>query len=302
VARRHRIGALPVARLQGQDISDFYYELEHSPQPASTRGFVQPPQNWRPLRPKTIKHVAGVLNAALDLAVAQGLMPNGNPARNERISPPRVRKRTYDLFDVAELDALVQGAAGYMRPLVIVLARYGLRPGEALALRWTDLGATDLTVSRSIRDLETTKTDAGFRTIPVAADDMAVLRAWRNEVGESVWLFPGADGRPIRLSTFGSAFTRLLHRLGLRHRRPYDCRHTAITMVIAYTRITDGLSIADVARWAGHSQQSTTLSTYTHLLPASRSLVEAMARAFDVERLRIRDAAVLGDATREPDL
>ena len=233
---RHPLGAIPLERLQGQDVSDFYYDLEHEPQPMLKRGVIQPQESWRPLRPKTIKHVAGVLNAALDLAVAQGLMPNGNPTKNERVSPPRVRKRTYDLFDVSEMDRMIEGADGYLQPVLILLCRYGLRPGEALSLRWTDLGATSLTVARSIRDLDTPKTDAGFRTLPVAASDMAALRGWRATVAGSPWLFPAQDGRPTRLQTLNRDFARLLRRLGIRYRRPYDCRHTAITMVIAYTR------------------------------------------------------------------
>jgi integrase len=296
---RHRIGAVPLDRLQGQDVSDFYFELEHEPQPMLKRGVIQPAENWRPLRPKTIKHVAGVLNAALDLAVAQGLMPNGNPTKNERVSPPRVRKRTYDLFDVSEMDRMIEGANGYLKPVLILLCRYGLRPGEALAMRWTDLGVTSLTVARSIRDLDTPKTDAGFRTLPMAAADMGTIRGWRAAVDGSPWLFPADDGKPTRLQTLNRDYARLLQRLGIRYRRPYDCRHTAITMVIAYTHLTDGLSIADVARWAGHAEHSTTLNTYLHLLPTSQGLVEAMARAFQVERLRIVDAQVHGDPERE---
>lgn len=297
---RHAIGSIPLDRLRGEDISGFYYDLEHLPQPSIKRGTLQPPEAWRPLGPKTIKHIAGVLNAALDLAVGQGLLPNGNPAKNERISPPRVRKRSYDLFEIDELDRMIDAAQGYLRPLLMLLARYALRPGEALALRWTDIGPSQLTIARSIRDLATTKTDAGFRTIPLSPGDAELLRAWRTRTGDSPWLFAGRDGSPLRPQTFGYAFTQLLRRTAIRHRRPYDCRHTAITMVIAYTRVTDGLSVADVARWAGHSQYSTTLNTYTHLLPSSRSLVESMARAFQVERLRVSDAEVHGDPNREP--
>ena len=297
---RHAIGTIPLDRLRGEDISALYYDLEHLPQPSVKRGTLQAPATWKPLGAKTIRHVAGVLNAALDLAAGQGLLPNGNPAKNERISAPRVRKRTYDLFEIDELDRMLDAAQGYLNPMLTLLSRYALRPGEALALRWTDIGPSHVTVARSIRDLATTKTDAGFRTVPLAPVDAELLRAWRAQSGDSPWLFPGRDGLPIRPQTFGYAFTQLLRRLAIRHRRPYDCRHTAITMVIAYTRVTDGLSVADVARWAGHSQYSTTLNTYTHLLPGSRSLLEAMARAFQAERLRVRDAEAHGDPNREP--
>jgi integrase len=60
------------------------------------------------------------------------------------------------------------------------------------------------------------------------------------------------------------------------HHVPTDFRHTAITIALAYTPQADGDSVADVSRWAGHAQVSTT-QRYDHELPRAPGLLAALA-------------------------
>jgi integrase len=270
--RRH-LGHLRLEQLTGSQVADFYVALSTQPQPP----------RQRPLAPKTIRHISGVLVAALDLAVARRDLSAGNPIRLERIKPPRLRKRRYELFAAGEIEALLDATretAPWLHVVILLLSWCGLRPGEALALQAGDFEGNTLTVQRSVSDLATTKSDAGYRTITV---DRAVLDA----VGRlpappsaTPWLLPGERGGPRTLKQLDAAFESLLRRLRLRHRRPYDLRHTAISHAIAYARETDGVSIEDVAVWAGHSRSSTTLDNYTHLLPNTPGVVATMARAY----------------------
>jgi integrase len=87
-------------------------------------------------------------------------------------------------------------------------------------------------------------------------------------------------------------FPRLQHRLGIQPQgRPYDLRHTAITHAIAYAQVTAGVSIADVARWAGHSRNSTTLDTYCHVLDSSPGLADVMVTAYGPGLAELPEAA-----------
>ena len=274
--RRH-LGHIRLDQLTGSQIADFYVSLSSHPQPP----------RQRPLAPKTIRHVSGVLNAALDLAVARRDLPTGNPIRLERIKPPRLRKRRYEIFSAAEVDTLLattREETPWLHAVIQLLAWCALRPGEALALQSGDFRGNTLTIQRSVSDLATTKSDAGYRTITV---DDAVLEAIARLPAPSTatpWVFASERGAPTSLRQLDAAFEALLRRLNLPHRRPYDLRHTAITHAMAYARETDGVSIEDVAVWAGHSRSSTTLDNYTHLLPSSPGVVATMARAYRAQR------------------
>ncbi|MFM9105777.1 MAG: tyrosine-type recombinase/integrase, partial [Chloroflexota bacterium] len=61
---------------------------------------------------------------------------------------------------------------------------------------------------------------------------------------------------------------------GLRDQRFHDLRHAAATLMIR-----DGLPITEVAAILGHSQTSTTLNVYAHVLPgANQRAADAMER------------------------
>lgn len=300
---RH-LGKVCLHALTGQQIENFYQTLSTC---------AQPPRG-RPLSPKTIGHVTYVLNRALNLAVAQGLA-RVNPIQLEGIKGPRKRKRVYNIFDASEVDRLVEAASGFkdvpwLTAAVLLMARCALRPGEALALMRSDFKDNALMVQRSISTLRSTKTDYGFRTILVDDAVISEVNRWLNVCPDPQWVFPagmrrvrvgavpqrdGATvGKPVCVQTLDKMFVRLLATAGLAHRRPYDLRHTAITHAIAYARVTDGVSIQDVAAWAGHAKSSTTLDTYTHLLPVNSGVVVTMARAYRTELFRIRDARCVG--------
>jgi integrase len=83
---------------------------------------------------------------------------------------------------------------------VSVLAYAGLRPGEAIGLRWHDIGERTMLVERSVAfgQLKSTKT-GGTRSVrllrPLAGD----LHAWRRATdrdAETDLLFPAPDGSP----------------------------------------------------------------------------------------------------------
>jgi integrase len=180
--------------------------------------------------------------------------------------------------------------------LVSVLAYAGLRPGEALALRWRDVGGRTILVQRAsdgVGGVKMTKTRSS-RSVrllsPVAAD----LKAWRLASGrpdDDTLVFPGIEERTVTREAWKSwtrrtwvsawrdaadaaartagkepgteAGTRAAHAADLyRERVPrvYDLRHSYVSLLLA-----EGRAIHYVAVQAGHDPQLT-LSTYGHLL------------------------------------
>jgi integrase len=142
--------------------------------------------------------------------------------------------------------------------LVSVLAYAGLRPGEALDLRWGDVLDRTLLVSapktgrrRNVRLLG-----------PLAAD----LAAWRLASGRpspKSFVFPSAVGRRWSDEAYKSwarhAFSRAARSAGVPEATPYALRHSFVSLLLA-----EGRSVLDVASQAGH-KASLSLDTYGHL-------------------------------------
>ncbi|MFA9269470.1 MAG: tyrosine-type recombinase/integrase [Baekduiaceae bacterium] len=153
--------------------------------------------------------------------------------------------------------------------LVSVLAYSGLRPAEALALRWDDVHDKTLLVSRACDltggAIKSTKTGPSrvvrFLT-PLAAD----LKSWQKTCPKSTerWIFPPADGNPWRKSDWDNWRNRHwlpgLKIAKLPHSRPYDLRHTFASLLLA-----EGHTIHYVASQLGHGAEQT-LRTYGHLI------------------------------------
>lgn len=178
--------------------------------------------------------------------------------------------------------------------LVSVLAYAGLRPGEALALTWAHVRERTLLVesSVSIGAIASTKTRRRrtVRLLAPLASDLAEWRVRRAGAARDALVFPGYDEQPWssagwknwRRRSFGPA----AEAAGLKDSRPYDLRHSFVSLLIA-----EGHNVVEVARQAGHSPKMS-LDTYAHVFdefePGERiSAAERIAAAR--ERIRQRD-------------
>ena len=135
-----------------------------------------------------------------------------------------------------------------------VLAYAGLRPGEAIGLRWHDVGERTLLVERSVAfgQLKSTKT-ASTRSVRLIGPLKDDLSSWREQAARTTevdLIFPAPDGSPWNADRA---------RNGAPTARPYDLRHSYVSLLIA-----QGATVVEVARQAGHAP-TMTLSTYAHL-------------------------------------
>jgi integrase len=160
-------------------------------------------------------------------------------------------------------------------PLFLTLARTGCRPGEALALRWSDLNfdRREVLIERafSCKQLGPTKS-GGIRQVDMSRELASVLRrlhgkrkreyhckGW-SEMPE--WVFVSSAGKPIDENRPRKVFARIMMRAALRGHVVYDLRHTFATLHLA-----KGHPITYVSAQLGHSSPSTTLKWYAHWLP-----------------------------------
>jgi integrase len=148
-----------------------------------------------------------------------------------------------------------------------VLAYAGLRPGEAIGLRWHDVGQRTLLVERSVAfgQLKSTKT-ASTRSVRLLGPLKDDLNVWREQAGrtaETDLVFPAPDGSPWNADRARNwrkrAFAEAADAANVPTARPYDLRHSFVSLLIA-----QGATVVEVARQAGHAP-TMTLSTYAHL-------------------------------------
>jgi len=167
---------------------------------------------------------------------------------------------------------------GHLRDatLVSVLAYAGLRPGEALALSWAHVRERTLLVEGavSLGTIADTKTGRR-RTVPLVGPLARDLAEWRLHAGRPAaasLVFPGHDDRPWTLTAYQNwrrrVYTPVASAAGVDRPRPYDLRHSFVSLLIA-----EGHNVVEVARQAGHSP-AMALGTYAHVFeefdPAER--------------------------------
>jgi integrase len=212
----------------------------------------------------TIRKALGMLQGMMRRAVVWGYI-SSNPVPDVT-KPQRRRERAVQAIPPATVEALRARLRPRDAALVSVPAYAGLRPSEALALEWSDVGERTLLIDKALVLGETgaTKTRRN-RTVPLLRPLASDLAAWKlASGGRSALVFPMSDGRPFSDSCYRNwrarEFGPAAEAIGLDALRPYDLRHSFASLLLAEQR-----NPAEVAEALGHSLQ-TLFSTYAHVL------------------------------------
>lgn len=163
-----------------------------------------------------------------------------------------------------------------------LLATTGMRRGEVLGLRWSDVDLDAGTVTiRSTRVrfgttimTSTPKTARGNRTISIGPATAAALRAWKRQqsadrlLAGASWadssglVVTNVNGSPPNPEAFSNLFVELAKRAGLPPIRLHDVRHSYATAALA-----SGVPVKVVSQRVGHADVGVTLKVYAHVLP-----------------------------------
>jgi site-specific recombinase XerD len=119
------------------------------------------------------------------------------------------------------------------------------------------------------------------------AEMRAVARRWT----ETGLVFTSSVGTPIEPSDLSRHFKQVLKEAGLpEHTRFHDLRHSCATLLIVM-----GVHPRVVMEILGHSQISTTMNIYAHVLPrVQREAITGLDALFGETKLR--DGEVAGQA------
>ncbi len=247
-------------------------------------------QEPRALSPGSVRNLHLVLGQALKQAVAWQLL-NRSPA--DGAQPPRPRPHQYTIADPQLLQTILDALVGHPLEVAAALAiTTGMRRGELLALRWTDL-SSDLSIAHINRSLQPTPTGLHFQEPKTRRSRRAIVlpellqpylrqqqhqQAIRRRHHPNTWtdhqlIVDRGDGQPMNPDSLSSAWRRFIRSHQLPAIRWHDLRHSHATALLV-----QGVHPKIVSERLGHASIGITLDTYSHVLP---SMQTAAATAFD---------------------
>jgi integrase len=226
---------------------------------------------------KTTLHLRNLLGTIFAAAVDWEYVPV-NPARGIKL-PPRPLRQPARFLTIDEVRRLVRALEEPERTLVLTAVLTGMRIGELLALRWSnvDYGRKTIRVREAVYDghVSTPKTQGGNREVPIGPTLEELLRqhAARGRTSDDSLVFPSRNGTYLR---HGNLHKRKLlpacAKAGLRAFSWHDFRRTHATLL---SDMGEPLKTAQAE--LGHANLSTTADVYAQVVPASqRAAVERL--------------------------
>lgn len=226
------------------------------------------------LAAKTVLNVHQILRKALGDAMRAGLI-----VRNVALSvdPPRGSAASEQrCWDEAQLRWFLARARDYrLYPALWLAAATGMRRGEVIALRWSDVDLADrrLAVRRSAScagyavHVTTNKTPTSRRSIDLDDQTVSVLEEWqarqRAKLGRTPeTVFTTTAGRPVHPQVLSQCFESVIAAAGLDRIRFHDLRHTHASLLLKAR-----VPLKVVSERLGHSSPAFTMVVYQHVLP-----------------------------------
>lgn len=255
------------------------------------------------LSAKTVRNIHGTVSKVLTDAADRGLVSR-NIATTAR--PPRPRKtaaKQIQFWTPEELSTFLEFVReDGLYALWHLAAMTGMRRGELLGLRWSDvdldakrISARQALVSVAYELHVTTPKSHDARVIDLDPGTVGVLRRHQDAQREkrpgdggrdSTMLFGKADGSTIHPDVISQMFEKAVKRSGVRRIRLHDLRHTHATI-----GLRAGVPVKVMSERLGHATPAFTLQQYAHVIPGMQAeAAEAIARLVANE----------SDATKNP--
>lgn len=248
---------------------------------------------------------ADILAFRADLAKAQARntkKPLSNPRINKIMNPLRqilweaadrfdfrtpylnikqlkVKRTDVEPFSIEEVKKIIQTVRPDFKNYFTVRFFTGMRTGEVHGLKWkyVDFERRLILIRETVVDGEETytKTDYSQREIQMSKVVFDALKEQEKGTRKlSEFVFCNREGQPLDYRNVNTRVWRpLLRHLGLKMRRPYQCRHTAATLWLGA-----GENPEWIAHQLGHSTTEMLFRVYSRYVP---NLTRRDGSAFD---------------------
>jgi integrase len=214
-----------------------------------------------------------VLSVAYNTAVRHGDLPR-NPvlyAKKPRVQSVEIKPIPRRDFEKLYIEAMKNP---YMHARIEIGGMVGLRPGEVLGLKWSDIDWDTrlLTLERQVQRekgkgliFQSVKQDT-VRSVLLSEEQVRILSSHRRyqSLNKATWvedddlIFPNLKGKKCDAKRDRRLFEELLVRAEVAHYRLYQLRKTAYSNMAS---VTDMRTLKD---YSGHGQISTLMKHYVY--------------------------------------
>ena len=234
-------------------------------------------------------HYLSVINRIFKYAVLMDVI-NSNPF--DKVIKPKSRQtqRKGNFLTKEELKEFLKLAQtttlSYFFPLVHLMSYTGLRQGEALALKWSDIDFENkkITVNKTAarikerQTLQTPKTKNSKRVISIDSATLSILKSWKKDQikiyfkngkhfeGDENFIFTNQRGEWVHIHNFIRYFKRFIADHKLKPITPHGLRHTHASLLFSA-----GVEPKNISDRLGHSTVQITLDLYTHITEEQRT-------------------------------
>lgn len=184
--------------------------------------------------------------------------------------PKKIEEKSFDFYNIDEFNLFISNVDDPIYKQFFNLMFFtGTRPGEALALRFSDLHDNYLYIRHNLTSkggkfLDSPKNQSSIRNILIDSqlrNDLLLLKEYYESKYHlacyDYYVFGGIN--PLSLSTINRRKKSACLKSGIRSITLHQFRHSHATLLLQ-----SGIMINEVSRRLGHSKVSTTLDIYTH--------------------------------------
>ena len=236
--------------------------------------------NHRPGNPglgeETMRHIHRLLQQCLDQAIRDGLLTE-NPAKAFHYRKSMTVKA--NIMTPLEMEDYLDAAErlGYL-PMFMLALTAGLRQGELIALKWSDLDIESRTLTiaenRAVVRRELVEYGDQTRTIALTPEviDLLIMEHAKHPNSPLMFMHPATQ------RTYSPQMVRRMHNeiikeAGLDHIRFTDLRHTC-----AVLSLRNGVETKELTRMLGHYRPSITRQNYEPYLLSTAKKDENMPK------------------------
>ncbi len=216
------------------------------------------------LSPSRVRNIRAVLTGIFKDALIDEIIDK-NPV--SLISVPKIEKTKITPFSQEEIFKILNNSQGQNRNFFALGFFTGMRSGEMIGLKWSDIDFTrvEINISRGIRmgRISATKTIGSIRTIDIIGSLMPFLLEQKKLTGDCEYVFVNDkkehiyDIKRIR----DTHWKKTLKKAELKYRTIYQTRHTFATVMLE-----NGEDILWVSNMLGHVDATMTLASMQNML------------------------------------
>jgi integrase len=205
------------------------------------------------VEPATVNRAVSCLKSLFNRAIEWEKFEGKNPVSKVKMLKEPNGRTVY--LEKEEISLLLSACSDSFRPIVLFAIHTGMRKGEILNLKWTD-------VDFKTETIYLLKTKSGKpREIPMNNTVIELLNQLPRHC-DSEYVFCKQDGS--KRKSVQTAFENALKRSGIKKIRFHDLRHT-----FASHAVMTGIDLNTVRELLGHASLTMTLR-YSHLSPSHK--------------------------------